>query len=213
MQEHFDGSKYSSCWGYDTSQDPLCNNAVTKKPPYMVDIDSCLALNFDLSQTIIRYYTGEQDDEGRFHGQGSAKFFNGNSYVGNWRNGVMHGQGVFTWEDGIIYKGQFVNGRIQGKGSLRWPCGNIYEGDVLDGYRHGTGKFVMVTNSDEIENENGVMTYDGEWYGGKKHGVGTLKYRTDGKERYEGEWKNDAKCGRGLMVCCNKVFASISKLL
>jgi hypothetical protein len=39
-----------------------------------------------------------------------------------------------------------------------------------------------------------------------------LWFRTDGKEQYEGEWNNDAKAGRGLMVRPNvtrrRCFAS-----
>lgn len=63
----------------------------------------------------------------------------------------------------------------------------------------GKGKFVMVMNSDEVENEDGVITYEGMWANGKRNGVGTLMYDSDGKERYEGEWLDDLRHGTGVM--------------
>jgi hypothetical protein len=63
----------------------------------------------------------------------------------------------------------------------------------------GKGKFVMVMNSDEVENEDAVVTYEGMWANGKRNGVGTLMYDADGKERYEGEWLDDLRHGTGIM--------------
>ncbi len=73
----------------------------------------------------------------------------------------MHGTGQYKWPSGVIYKGPFVRGRIHGRAVMRWPGGNVYEGEVVDGHRHGKGKFVMVMESDEVEDESAVVTYEG----------------------------------------------------
>ena len=37
------------------------------------------------------------------HGSGEVTFKNGNSYQGNFHNGMLHGLGKFTWVNGTIY--------------------------------------------------------------------------------------------------------------
>ena len=39
------------------------------------------------------------------HGQGSDKFANGDSYVGEYRHGKPYGEGQYIWADGAIYIG------------------------------------------------------------------------------------------------------------
>lgn len=40
--------------------------------------------------------------------------------------------------------------------------------------------------------------YTGDWYSGKKHGIGT--YRHKGKNSYEGYWYEGKKQGKGLYI-------------
>ncbi|XRB17950.1 radial spoke head protein 10B [Pseudoscourfieldia marina] len=125
------------------------------------------------------------------HGHGTANFRYGHTYTGTWVGGRMHGRGTYTWVDGVEYKGDFVQGKAQGKGTYRWPTGGIYEGDVRDGLRHGKGTMYFEDND---------ARYVGEWVNGKRHGYGVITFDgPNGKERYEGAWENDQKCGEGTM--------------
>lgn len=43
-----------------------------------------------------------------YSGHGEATFRSGNTYVGEFRNGVMDGKGLYTWtSDGTVYEGDF----------------------------------------------------------------------------------------------------------
>ena len=191
---------WNSGWGYDTLRNLFLCNATSKPAPRMLEENVGMHIDAGLQCTVITSYEGDLDEVGRYSGQGTAAFINGSVYKGVWLNGYMHGHGLLTWADGTVYRGPFVNGEIQGKGTLKWPNGDVYEGEVLRGLRHGRGKHVMDTSSEDVEDDNRVRTYDGEWYGGKKHGWGLLLYTTDGKERYDGEWFADTKCGQGTMA-------------
>jgi hypothetical protein len=45
------------------------------------------------------------------------------------------------WADGQSYKGEFKNGLKHGKGTYIYPSGNEYIGDYRLGMKHGTGYF------------------------------------------------------------------------
>ena len=38
--------------------------------------------------------------KGKYHGQGTWTYFNGDKYVGEWKDGKYHGQGTYTFKDG-----------------------------------------------------------------------------------------------------------------
>ena len=48
----------------------------------------------------------------RYVGTGKAIFRGGNSYSGDWVNGVMHGKGIYCWVDGTSYEGDFDKNEI-----------------------------------------------------------------------------------------------------
>ena len=50
---------------------------------------------------------------GKFHGQGTATWANGNKYVGGWKDDKFHGQGTYTWADGNKYVGEWKDGELQ----------------------------------------------------------------------------------------------------
>eukprot|EP01017_Pseudomicrothorax_dubius_P015173 TRINITY_DN1759_c0_g1_i4.p1 TRINITY_DN1759_c0_g1~~TRINITY_DN1759_c0_g1_i4.p1 ORF type:complete len:227 (+),score=58.37 TRINITY_DN1759_c0_g1_i4:103-783(+) len=66
--------------------------------------------------------------------------------------------------------------------------GSVYIGQKMNGYRHGKGKFYYA---------DGGM-YDGEWKYGSMDGYGKLYY-VSGKLAYEGEWREDKFCGKGVV--------------
>ena len=49
-------------------------------------------------------YVGEMEN-GKYHGQGTFTFRDGDKYVGEFKDGKMDGQGTFTYPDGVKYVG------------------------------------------------------------------------------------------------------------
>ena len=49
-------------------------------------------------------YVGEREN-GKYHGQGTLTFRDGDKYVGEWKNGKHHGQGTYTFHDGVKWVG------------------------------------------------------------------------------------------------------------
>ncbi|MDP6032194.1 MAG: molecular chaperone Tir, partial [Alphaproteobacteria bacterium] len=45
---------------------------------------------------------------GKPHGQGTATYPDGSTYVGEWKDGKKHGYGVYTKADGRVKKGTWV---------------------------------------------------------------------------------------------------------
>ena len=54
-------------------------------------------------------YVGEMEN-GKYPGQGTLTFRDGDKYVGEWKNGERHGQGIYTWSDGSKYVGEYKDG-------------------------------------------------------------------------------------------------------
>ena len=137
------------------------------------------------------------------NGKGTARFGNGDTYDGEFANGVMNGHGVYTsYADGTIYDGDFVQGAQHGRGTYTYKNGARYEGDVNNGIYYGKGCYHFPDGTqyegDFVNGQfhgHGVFTwsngdkYDGEWYGGVKHGRGVFRF-ANGKTM-EGIWQND----------------------
>lgn len=124
-------------------------------------------------------------------------------YAGSFKDGRYDGEGTFTFSNGDVYKGQFVEDRFNGKGSYTFAeSGDVYEGDFKDDKFDGVGKYTSkLGNSYEGDFKEGkfngqgkLMQADGDNYeGGFKDdlpsGKGVLKDK-DGKVIYEGEFMN-----------------------
>ena len=73
-------------------------------------------------------YVGEYKD-GYFNGQGTYTYANGDKYVGEWKNDKKNGQGTWTDTNGNKFVGEFNGGKRNGKGTLTradgaiFPCG------------------------------------------------------------------------------------------
>jgi len=65
--------------------------------------------------------------------------------------------------------------------------GDIYQGEYVDGKAHGYGVFADVEGS----------IYDGQWSQDKQHGKGIETWNDNGTMRYEGDYVNGAKTGKG----------------
>ncbi|KAJ8598636.1 hypothetical protein CTAYLR_003072 [Chrysophaeum taylorii] len=74
---------------------------------------------------------------GAKHGAGAAKYVDGATYDGEWRENRFHGRGTYVWESGRMYEGQWDQGLRHGVGVLVDPSGEKYEGSWCRGLRHG----------------------------------------------------------------------------
>ena len=94
-------------------------------------------------------YTGPVDDEGQPHGEGLAKFAQGDTYEGNFVHGTFEGectylnhaegdrfmgtyknnareQGTYVWQDGTYFTGSFHNNDVY-EGTLYDINGNVLQ--------------------------------------------------------------------------------------
>ncbi len=69
----------------------------------------------------------------KMSGQGTLKFENGDSYVGEFKNGTFNGQGTFTSAAGWKYEGEFKNGIAHGQGTLTTESNIVYQGNFKEG--------------------------------------------------------------------------------
>jgi len=102
----------------------------------------------------------------RRDGKGTAKFSNGDTYVGSYANGKRNGVGKYTWSNGSTYEGEYLDNKKHGQGTYTAPDGGKYTGSWKDDKRDGNGSYYY-PNGD---------TYIGEWYNGAKHGHGEYTY-------------------------------------
>ena len=146
-------------------------------------------------------YFGEGDDDdndndGKRSGEGVMEYYDGNVYIGNWKDDMRSGMGILKYKkpenqvnDGIdlddddyeitrtspnIYIGEFENDMMNGFGKLKYNNEFTYVGYWKDGKRHGTGLYY-----------NKMIHYYGDWKDdvfveGEKIIFGT-KTNTDGQ--------------------------------
>jgi hypothetical protein len=151
--------------------------------------------NGDIYQGQLKRPVGETDEDPVKpetlvkHGTGYMQYATGETYDGEWFDGVRQGPGVSVlagelyqggfWADkrhgdgtvkdlateSLIYQGQFQNGLFHGKGRHFAPDG-VYEGDFQSGVRQGQGR--LVNNTDGFQ-------YDGNWSNNSIAGVGAVR--------------------------------------
>ena len=58
----------------------------------------------------------------------------GNTYLGELKNGKHHGQGTYTWSGGNKYEGEFKDDKPNGQGTYTWSdgCGELREAGWCD---------------------------------------------------------------------------------
>ena len=97
---------------------------------------------------------------GPFHGQGTYTFgegeFEGDEYVGEFKDDKFHGQGTFIKADGAKYVGEFKDGKKHGQGTFTYADGEKYVGGYKDNEPHGQGTYTWADGS----------KYVGEWQDG-----------------------------------------------
>lgn len=119
-----------------------------------------------------------------FNGRGTATYPGGDTYEGQFNEGVRHGEGVYKYvpkgeDQQDIYKGQWENNVKCGVGKQTYFGVGEYYGNWLNGERHGEG--VMTYSNKDV--------YSGKWREGKKDGEGTYIFFETGM-KYVGTFKN-----------------------
>jgi hypothetical protein len=136
-------------------------------------------------------YVGQVKD-GKMHGLGTYRWAaSGDRYVGQWEYGVRQGQGTFFWAKGDAYVGQFEQGESAGQGIYTWANGNKYEGQFENGRRNGFGTFTW-PNGDK---------YSGQWKDSLEHGLGTYTWANG--DKFVGEHKDGMASGLGVYQWAN----------
>lgn len=97
---------------------------------------------------------------------GPYKYPNGNTYKGQFKNGLRTGFGEETTPNGHGYIGQWNLDQKHGKGRLLLNDGDYYEGDFFEGLPNGNGILIRNFKQDKI-------TYTGEFKAGMQDGTGT----------------------------------------
>jgi hypothetical protein len=87
-------------------------------------------------------------------GDGEAKYPDGSTYKGQFRDGKKHGHGYMMWPDGddrtlsqggtisAKYNGEWRGDLKHGHGVYYYANGNVFEGNWVDGKRCGKGIFI-----------------------------------------------------------------------
>jgi len=125
-----------------------------------------------------RYEYNGEFKEGKFNGQGTWTWANGDMYVGEFKNGTYHGQGTYTHPNGDKYVGEHKDGKQNGQGTFTLANGDKYVGKWKDGKMHGQGTYACVNGDKHV----------GEWKEDKQHGQGTFTL-ADGAIK-KGIWKD-----------------------
>jgi Caspase domain/MORN repeat len=66
-------------------------------------------------------------------GYATFRFPNGDTYIGQFKNGKQHGQGTFMWTSGEKYEGGWVAGVQSGLATFYWPDGKSQKGVWANG--------------------------------------------------------------------------------
>jgi hypothetical protein len=107
------------------------------------------------------------------------------TYTGEWARGKRL-NGRYSYPDGTVYEGQYSE-NIPSNGKFTWKNGSSFEGDFINfaGVHDGI-----------YDHPNG--TYYGQWNGYLYQGKGIYKWKNEKNNKYEGEYKQGKKEGKGI---------------
>ena len=117
-------------------------------------------INLDNKKTTEnKIYNSRKDKIEILEDDGSYIFYNqdGDTYVGEFRDGKQIGKGIYTWVSGGKYTGDFKDNKMHGYGTFIRNNIGTYVGEFKEGVFHGQGTYTLVNG--EIVNgpwNNGV---------------------------------------------------------
>ena len=100
-----------------------------------------------------------------------------------------------------VYDGEFVDGLREGKGVMTMSNGDTYQGEFHKDVYHGYGIFQWSPFYDDDENYFVGKRYEGEWSDGKKTGRGVFILGDGGV--YSGMFLNNFYHGQGMLKLAN----------
>ena len=112
----------------------------------------------------------------------------GDTYSGEFKQGLRHGLGKIVYSDGSVYEGDWVMDRQDGQGRYVSTEGEWYEGTWVKGQRNGKGKSKALDGTE----------YDGNWEKDVPHGIG-LEVCADGSF-YVGDFEYGVREGNGTLT-------------
>jgi hypothetical protein len=110
-------------------------------------------------------------------------------YKGYWDKNRQEiiGLGELKFKDGSLYQGEIKNRTFNGKGRMTRSNGDVYQGEYIDGKADGKGTFVDMEGS----------MYVGDWSVDKQHGHGNETWSDNGTMKYDGQYQQGSKTGKG----------------
>ena len=143
---------------------------------------------------------------------GSLTFFNGQKYIGEYRDGQANGQGTYTFPDGAKYVGEFIDNKRNGRGAFYASIGSIFQQGIwADGklirsepvqqatIRDNSAKSNLPACHSRGSNEIGTL-YLSNWTNCFGTSISALG------EKYVGEWRDGKFNGRGTFYYANGSF-------
>ena len=147
-----------------------------------------------------------------------------------WPEERKNGRGIINYKNGLRFEGIFEKGKAKGEGTIYDGYGEVLlEGNFTDGklkngtlferefiysgrFKNGTfNKYGEIQYNNFQKNilkepnfylQNGFR-YEGNWKNGKKHGRGKMIYEYDKDKKpkiyYSGDWAKDKKNGKGTL--------------
>ncbi len=119
-------------------------------------------------------YKGNYKD-GKYHGQGTYTWDDGDKYEGEWKQGKKHGYGIYTHFNGVKYVGEWKQGKKHGHGSYTWDDGEKYVGEWKQDKKHGHGIYTYADGEKSV----------GEWKDGEL--LEQERRTSTDREKYENE--------------------------
>ncbi len=98
-----------------------------------------------------------------FEGVGTFRFENGDSFAGQWRQGLAQGYGTYEFVNGDVYKGSMLSGKMEGRGTYTFANGDKYIGGWKAGKMEGRGHFHWNLPGDLMSNAK----YEGNFKAGQ----------------------------------------------
>ena len=133
----------------------------------------CLPMIFSCGNNLDKEITTEMLNDG-YTGKGTHTYgkgeWEGEKYVGEFKDGKMHRQGTYTWTSGDKYVGEFKDDQKHGQGTYTYANGEKYVGGFKNDQKHGQGTYTWA----DRQNYVGEFKNDGPW-------DGTI-YDEDGRE-------------------------------
>jgi len=153
------------------------------------------------------------------NGQGKYTYADGETYSGDFKNGIREGYGTITLINGDKYSGEFKDGMPNGQVTFTSTNGDKYVGEYKDGVRNGQGTYISANGDKYVSdfkdgkaNGQGTETlangdkYVGEYKDSVKNGQGTYIYANG--DKYVGEYKDDNMSGQGTFTKANGTIQS-----